>query len=191
MPQPPGAQGAGTALVIITALACFAFGFGFSVLAPAEMVLFLFPILILGALNVWALPEMGAAPTKALERLFFISFLSLPLWPPYLAIVLPGLPWITMVRLTGFPLVFLLLVAVSSSKAFRAEASEPLKADPLVWKAVTIFAIYQTLSVGWSNRYFRQVSIDKLLVSQLSWTAIFFVSAWIFSKPGRLARWTD
>jgi hypothetical protein len=180
--------GAAMALLAVTAILCFAEGYGFSLFAPYRMVPFFFPIGLLGAITIWALPELGTAPTKALERVFFIAYLTFPLWPNYLAIALPGLPWITLVRLTCFPLLFLLLLSVSISQTFRKEAAEPLLGSSLLWKGVAGFSLYMTLSVALSNQ--PQTSLNKLVVSLISWTAIYFAAAYIFNKPGRMERWT-
>jgi hypothetical protein len=157
------------------------------VFAPAQVMLFFFPILFLAAACVWALPETGAAPGWLLERLFFLAFLCVPLWPNYLAIDLPGLPWITLIRLTIFPLSFLLLVSISVSKKFRAELGLALGAVPLLWKGVAAFACYQVFSIALSNSV--MFSINHLISDMTSWTFIFFAGAWVFSKPGRAERW--
>lgn len=183
----PSARWVGITLIAILGLVSFLYGFGFSTFAPYRIVQFVLPILFLGAMTIWALPELGGAPTTLLERVFFLFFLALPLWPNYLAIVLPGLPWITFLRLTGFPLAFLLLLSVSISRQFRKEAGAPLKAVPFLWRGIAAFALYQIFSVTLSNA--PQISIDRLLNSLINWTAIFFVSAWVFSKPGRVERW--
>ena len=182
----PRPRSLGLVLMVALTIACLAYGYAFGMTAPFDMVPFGLPILLLGALSVWALPELGAAPTKAIERFFFVFFLGL-LWPNYLAIALPGLPWITVIRLAGFPLTFLLLYSLSSSRIFRAEAGRTLKAAPVLWMGVATFAIYQTLSIGLSDA--PQMSGQQLIATQISWTAIFFVSAYVFTKPGRVERW--
>jgi hypothetical protein len=176
----------GIALLLAMAVSCLVYGYAFGMMAPYNMVPFGLPILVLGALSVWALPELGAPPTKALERIFFVFFVGL-LWPNYLAIALPGLPWITVIRLTGFPLTFLLLYSLSSSRIFRSDTGRVLSAVPMLWMGVAAFACYQTLSVGLSGA--PQMSGQQLIATQISWTAIFFVSAYVFARPGRMERW--
>ena len=105
-------------LLVLSVLVFFVYGYLFGMFAPQRLVQLGLPLLVLVALNVWALPELGAPPTNAISRLFFIYFLAIPLWPNYLAIALPGLPWITVMRLTSFPLVFLFLYSLSTSLAF-------------------------------------------------------------------------
>lgn len=175
-------------IVLAAAVAafCFVYGFFFSMYAPARMTQFGFPLLGLGAISVWALPELGRAPRKGIERLFFAFFVTVPLWPPYLAIALPGLPWITVARLIGFPLIFLVALGVSASKAFRKDIMEALNAAPLIWKTLVAFALLQLVSVGFSDQ--PNISVNKLLVAQVNWTAMFFAAVYVFRQPGRLER---
>ena len=85
-------------------LFCFIYGFFFAALAPNIVTPLLAPLVVLAFLVVWALPDVNWAPTRSLEWLFFATFIVLIVWPNYLAIALPGLPWITLIRLTSFPL---------------------------------------------------------------------------------------
>jgi hypothetical protein len=183
----PRRRWVGITALLALALVTLPFGYGFSLLAPALMVPFFFPIILLAAICVWALPELDVAPGKLVERFFFMSFLSMPLWPNYLAIDLPGLPWITLIRLTVFPLSFLLLVSISVSKTFRSELSTAVNSVPLVWKGVTAFTCYQIFSIALSNS--PMLSLNHLVSDLTAWTGMFFAAAWVFSKPGRLERW--
>src|SRR3546814_8369629 len=81
---------------------------------------FLVPVIALGLLVIWALPETHWAPTKTLAWLLIAFLIALPLWPNYLAIALPGMPWITLLRIIGAPMILLLLIALSVSAEFRS-----------------------------------------------------------------------
>ena len=80
------------------------YGFLVSIFPVALYLYLAAPIILLAGLVIWALPESESYPAAAIEQLFFAVFLSTVLWPSYLAIDLPGLPWITMVRLWAAPL---------------------------------------------------------------------------------------
>jgi len=168
-------------------LYCILTGFYFALWAPFVLVPFFVPVAVLGGLVIWALPDARRAPTRSLEIFFWIFFAALFTWPNYLAIALSGLPWITMIRLTGFPLVFLLLVCTSTSSDFRSQIARALKETPLLWKFLTAFLLIQAFSIGLSAN--PSVSIQKFIVAQLTWTAVFFVSCYIFLKPGRVQQW--
>ena len=168
---------------------CFILGFAYSLLAPALLPVFAAPIAVLALLVIWVLPDSTKPPVRMLEWLFFAFFVVLVLWPDYLAIALPGLPWITLQRLTVFPMVFLLLLCVSTSAQFRRDMARSIsEARPLA-KLLIAFAVIQFLSIFLSQD--KATSIQKFIVAQTNWTAVFFVAAYLFRKPGRLDRWVQ
>ena len=168
------------------ALFCFVYGFFYAVFAPYLIVIFMTPQMILAGLVIWALPELRRAPTAALSVLFYAFYITLVLWPNYLAFAFPGMPWITMIRLTGFPLAFVLLICLSVSSNFRATLGETLNAVPILWKLVLAFAGIGLVSIAFSHNMSQ--SFQKYLLAQIGWTSIFFVSCYLFLKPGRVER---
>jgi hypothetical protein len=168
-------------------LFCFIYGFFFSVLVPSFFAFLVFPLLIVALLVIWALPDLNWAPTRALEWLFFATLISLVVWPNYLAIAVPGLPWITLLRSTSFPLVLILLICISTSRDFRSELTRSLKHLPAIPTLLAAFVAIQFVSIGLSKDI--STSIQKFIVAQTSWTAMFFAGAFIFLHPGRIGRW--
>jgi hypothetical protein len=167
-------------------LFCLIYGFAFAVLAPFIVTPFAIPILLLLLLIIWAMPD-ATAPVRTMSFFFFAFFIGLIVWPNYISIALPGLPWISVKRLTVFPMVILLLYSVSVSQDFRKTLSEALNSTPLIWKTITAFAVIQTLSIAFSgNTLF---SFSKLVIALTEWTAVFFASCYIFLKPGHAKRW--
>src|SRR5215469_8269742 len=71
-------------------LFCLIYGFFFAAYVPAYFAFFMFPVILLVFLVIWALPDVNWAPTRSLQWLFYATFISL-IWPDYLAIALPGL----------------------------------------------------------------------------------------------------
>lgn len=168
-------------------LFCLFYGFAFALTAPYLILQFAMPVIALGLLAVWALPDSRHAPTNLLQALFFIFFIGLVVWPNYLALSLKGLPWITLIRLSGFPLLFLLLVCVSVSRSFRSDVAGVFNQVPLVWKFFAAFVVLQLLSIALSSNV--AASINKFIIAQVSWTAIFVVSCYVFLKRGRAEIW--
>ena len=72
------------------------YGFWGTVLPPAFIILLIIPFLIFALLVLWLLPDTGDAPERTLKRLLLAFTAVTFLWPNYLAIVLPGLPWLSM-----------------------------------------------------------------------------------------------
>ena len=168
-------------------LICFVSGFFYALTTPYLIRQFAAPILILAMAGVWALPDLKTAPTLLLGKLLFAFLTAALLWPNYLAIVLPGLPWITAVRLIGFPLTFILLICVSVSSDFRNKTLEVMQAIPYMGKLVVGFIGIQVISIAFSNNL--DTSINALIDTQVSWSVIFFASCYVFRRPGSIQTW--
>lgn len=170
----------------LAALLVFAFIYSaaFTLIGRFLLVQFLVPIFVLLGVVVWMLPENDRPPVRALEVLAFAFLVALLCWPDYLAIALPGLPWITLLRLTGFPMAIILLMCVSVSPTFRAEMKMRLSAAPAIWKCVLAFSILALLSIGLSDD--PGFSSNKFAVMLVNWITPFFVGAYVFSLPRRV-----
>jgi len=169
-------------------LFCVIYGFFYAITAPYLIVPLAVPIAVLGLLAIWALPENNTAvPTRAMELSFSALMIGLILWPNYLALALPGLPWITMVRLTAFPMAFFLLVSLSASTHFREQVLDTAKAAPLVFRLMLIFAVDVMITIPFSHHL--TDTINKVIIQQLNWTCVFLVSLYIFRTPGRVERY--
>ncbi len=171
----------------LLAVIMLVYGFYYALTTPWMLVQFMLPLGGMILLVIWMLPEARQPPTTMMERLFFALLVVMFLWPNYLAFAFSGLPWITLIRLTGFPMVLSLLVCISVSKTFRDEISEVIRAAPWLTRAVIAFATIMLLSVAMSQT--AMASVQKLIVGAVNWIAIYFVSAYILSKPGRMMRW--
>jgi len=165
---------------------CFVYGFFYALFTPYLMAAFAVPVAVLAGLTVWALPDMRHPPTRSLTIAFFAFLVGLFMWPNYLALALPGMPWITMIRLTGFPLVTLLLICLSVSKEFRQTLGGALAAIPWLWKLIIAFVVLQFALVAVSSHIMD--SFQKVLIDQVNWTAIFFASCYVFQRPGRVEK---
>jgi hypothetical protein len=168
-------------------LFCVIYGFIFAITAPYLIVPLAGPIAVLGLLAIWALPENNVVPTKAMEFTFAASIIGLVLWPNYLALTLPGLPWITIVRLTGFPMAFFLLISLSMSPTFRHHIAETTNATPLAFRVFLLFTVNEFISIPFTHNFGE--TINKILIMQLNWTCVFLICLYIFRKPGRPERY--
>lgn len=166
---------------------CFVYGFFFALTAPYLIVPFAAPVGILGLLAIWAMPEARTAPVKTLEFFFSAFLVGLILWPNYLALSLPGLPWITMIRLTGFPMAFLLLMSLSISSDFRRRIAEAASGAPLMLDLLLLFSVYTFLTLPFAHGIGE--ALNKTILQQINWTGVFLVSLYLFRTPGRAERY--
>lgn len=176
-------------IVVFVALGVGAFFYSlfFSVLGPFWPTPFAVPLITLLMLIIWALPDRVAPKENAYIPTLFIGFLiALCCWPDYLALSLPGAPWITAVRLTSFPLAMIFLMEISTSKQFRQQLSEILRDSIWITRLVIAFTVIFVLSVGWSAEI--GFSTGRMVKSVTTWTLMFFVAAVVFTKPGRVTQ---
>ncbi len=169
----------------IVALALFGalYGFWLAALPPAFALILLAPVALLMLVVIWVLPDRPAAPTGMMTRFFLAFFIVSIVWPDYLALQLPGLPWISMRRMMLGPMILLLLVSLSTSARFRAAMKTQLAAFPLLWKLMAGFVAIQCASLIFADAMFE--GIKDLVNYQTLWTAPFFVGAWAFADPRR------
>ncbi len=175
--------------ILCTVLLAFAgliYGFAFALFGNILLVPLLTPLVLLLLLVIWALPETDQPPERLLEWLFFAYVIALITWPDYLAIDLPALPWITAIRLTGFPMVAALMLCLSRSPSFRRRLGAVLSGYPYVWKSVVAFAAIALFSIALSDGMGE--SVQKFAIAQVNWTAVFFVSCFAFALHGRVDR---
>lgn len=165
-----------------------AYGAVFAATFPYMLVPMAVPAVLLTAMVIWALPENDNPPLKPVTPLLLAFTGAMYLWPNYLAIALPGLPWLTLLRIIGTPLTLLILVSLSMSPAFRKQLGGVLAADPWVWRFMVIFLVLQVVSIAFSNQ--PGGSIARLFVDFTNWYVIFVVACYAFSRPGVANTWT-
>ncbi len=165
-------------LVLIAAGVSFAV-YGTNILMPVSGLLAVIAMLI-----VWVLPESNNPPLRWMRRLFFGFLVAFLFWPDYLAFDFPGLPWITAMRLFAVPLAATFFISLSVSKTFRAELKAILQPTYLTNRFLLIFIAAAALSVLYSRS--PGDSANKFVVAIMYWFVVFYVSVWVFSKPGTI-----
>jgi hypothetical protein len=175
------------AIFCILAAAAFVYGLAFAYLAPATLTPLVGPIALLSGLVIWLLPPGDYAPTRLIEPIFMAFFVALIIWPNYLAISLPGLPWLTMLRIIGVPLVVILFICISVSTVFRSRLWEVLNTDKaILWLLIAVVVI-QTVTLPLSRDL--GASINRWIIAQTNWTSIFVVSCVVFMRPRFAEYW--
>ncbi|WP_394269978.1 O-antigen ligase family protein [Qipengyuania sp.] len=165
---------------LFAAGAMFAY-LGANVLMPMSGILAALALLV-----VWALPESKNPPLPWIRRLLFGLLIALLFWPDYLAFDLPGLPWITALRMFGVPLAIAFLISLSVSQEFRDSLRERLAVTTWVNRFLIIFSVIAFVSIGLSSDFGQ--SINKFVVAFLNWFIVFYAAVWVFSQPGNATK---
>jgi hypothetical protein len=118
--------------------------------------------------------------------LFFAYIASAILWPNYIALDAPGLPWITMIRLVGAPCMLALLICVSVSPSFREATARSATSIPWLLPLLTAFFVVQFISIAFSDQ--KMSSLNIYIDAQIGLTTAFFASCFIFLRPHRTER---
>ena len=179
----------GWKLALYVALAAFmlAWGYFFALTAPFQIMPMITPFVIVAFLLIWILPSGEHAPTGAMEPLYLGFLGALVLWPNYICVAIPHLPWLTLLRIFAAPLILVTLVSMSVSPSFRRELGQAINSDKILSRMLAGFVVLQTVSLALSDR--PVLSFNRYLVAQMNLTAIFVVSCYLFTKPGFTDRW--
>jgi hypothetical protein len=157
------------------------------VMLPAQLFLvFAAPLGLLLLLVIWALPDVDNAPVRWVYRLLLVYLAVSMIWPAYLALQISGLPWISLQRLSVFPLAILFVLCYSVSAAFRAELSDVFSRAKWPLRLVVMFTLVQLLTIFWSVS--PAYSISYTLRFWLQFTICFFAAAWVFVEADRTRR---
>jgi hypothetical protein len=166
---------------------CFLYGFYFALTAPFLMIPFAVPVLLLAGFAIWALPDAPRAPTFAIEVLFAAYFISRILWPDYLAIAPKGLPWINALRITAFPLLFMLMICLSVSQKLRTTIYETATSIKPMWYMILGLIGIQILTIPISPVIGGATQITVLVLVQNF--MMFFIACAIFRRVEYVERY--
>jgi len=170
-------------VAIVAGLLCLPYGFFYALTTPWLLVPFVVPPTILLLLVIWAAPAAKTIPLVTMERLFFALFIGFVVWPNYLAISLPGLPWITVNRLISTPLTLMFLVSLFVQRPVPERHQSVLSATPGFWKAFLVLMAMEVITLPLSSHFGATISL--LVVHQTTQTMPFFLGCYLFTRPGR------
>lgn len=168
--------------VVVVLIASF-YGLLCSVLPMQLLMVPAVPILILAAICLWMLPdtEVLYPETMAKAMVWYVGLNAI--WPYYVAINLPGLPWVSPQRIAVAVFGVTAMFTLATSRRFRTAINEALLAAPgirrLFWwfTAVTAFS----LLFAYSKLTF---TLNKFIYNQIYWTLMFCVTAFLATRPG-------
>jgi hypothetical protein len=163
------------------------YGFSVVLLPPILLLYFSFPILLLIALVLWAMPDGGRGPV-GLAAFCFMGFnLALVLWPDYMAIQIPGFAWISFRRLWSWFLAGALLLCLAMSSSVRARLRERMAVTRPFWMMVALFFLWQWLTIALSDSAGRSLNIT--LNQAFIWGIPLVAAAYLFDSYKSLRRW--
>ena len=170
-------------------LFCFIYGFFYALTAPYLLLPFTVPIVVLMLLSIWALPDTPHAPLRTLEWLFASVIIARVLWPNYLALQLPGMPWITALRLFGFPMGFILMISLSTSPSFRSDVWQSIRSIPGLSVCFIGLATMNFVTLPLSKE--PAASMQAALLDLIFMVGMILIGSWIARTQGRAKRYVE
>ena len=173
----------GLRLFLLVALAAL-YGVAIAYLPQQLVVLPMIPIVLLLLLALWMLPDRAAFPERTLMAAFTWFVVLYYVWPSYIAIALPGLPWFSAGRLALFVLIVIALYCLSISSVFRRELLVSAQASRVIWALLLVELTTQVLPIFYNQAPFTVAS--KFVNDLIYWIAPFFIGCFVFGRPGRV-----
>ena len=168
------------ALVLLAAL----YGIAVAYLPPQLIVLPMIPIVVMLLLVLWMLPDQATFPKATLGAAFTWFIVLYYVWPAYIAIALPGLPWFSAGRIALLVLMVVALYSVAISRTLRQQMFTVARASRVVGVLFAVTLVAQTLPLLWSSTPFGTLS--KFVNYQMYWTAVLLIGCYLFTAPGRV-----
>ncbi|QYE33202.1 O-antigen ligase family protein (plasmid) [Polymorphobacter sp. PAMC 29334] len=165
-------------------LAC-AYGILVVALPQSLLVGLAVPIVVMLLLCLWMLPDRATFSLIAIERVAQIYFILSIVWPAYIAVALPGLPWLTPTRMALFLLTLLFTYSLSTSGILRTRLMRVVRTTAtfrwcfLLWEGMQVITLPVSRTVG--------ISVRHLLDNQFSLVGMFFLGCILFTQKGRAA----
>lgn len=145
------------------------------------MLLFI-PVFILIAIILWIMPDRPEFPLSGIQIGFTVTFFLMIVWPSYIAVVLPGLPWITPTRLGLLVVTVLFLYSLSTSAKLRRHLALVSRVSPLLWAAFLLWQAAMITSMPFSGAI--SDSLKTFFDNELRLTQVFFVGCVVFAPRG-------
>ncbi len=178
----------GWRLLLVIALVLLAAFYGMltAVLPLTLIVIPAVPILAIGAFCLWLMPDIGGVYESTYSRLIVWCMAIHIVWPPYIALNLPGLPWISPMRIATGVLVLGFLFNLASSSEMRRTAYSSMMAVPAIGRLFWAYWALTAVTLVLSDQV--SVSLTTFANNQIFWTMFFVLATMVARKPGLVSK---
>ena len=166
--------------------AAAAYGLAAVALPPNLLPVLIAPVAVCLLLALWLMPDRGYFPLTIIERASSVLLVLMVVWPVYIAVVLPGLPWLTPTRMALFVVTFFFLYSVSTSGLLRHHLGTVAMSCKPLWIAFLLWIASMFISVPFSHNV--ATTLKVLLDNQMRLIEIFFVGCLVFARRGAPTR---
>ncbi len=179
-------QHAASRLVVVGLVLGFAvvYGLAIAILPQQFMSMLLLPVGLLALLALWMAPDLDSAYDASVRSLYLGLIFVTIVWPYYLALDVPGLPWITAGRLMQILLFTVAGLFFATSARARHEVADTISAVPLAFRLWLLTSIYVVLTMPLSGTE-GFVEGAKLLIATL---IVFLIGCFVFRDDRSVLR---
>lgn len=158
-----------------------------SAILPMQLLMYAAaPILAIAALCLWLLPDRGGVYESYYAKLLTMVVAFHILFPPYIALNFPGLPWISPMRVLVGMLAAAFLFNLASSSQMRNMAFNAVSAVPEINKLFWAFWALTVVTIPLSVDI--PASMTKFFNNQIFWTMMFVLAAFVGRQQGVISR---
>lgn len=162
------------------------YGLMMAYLPTSAMMIPVIPIVVMFLLILWLLPDINIYNDPGMHRWFLIYVSFFIVWPSYIALAIPGIPWISFTRIALFWLMVQFLWAVATSSELRAEMVATAKVSKAGFWFLMLFIFTQIITLPFGEA--PTEAFQRVVNNQIYWTGIFFLSCHLFLEPGSVKR---
>jgi hypothetical protein len=171
--------------VALLFLAAF-YGLMTAVLPVQLLIVPMVPIMFLLGLCLWLMPDVGGLYDDRFELYMWWILGITIIWPGYVALNLPGLPWISPIRVVIGLLTVTFLFNLATSSYARHEVLKSMQAVPALNRLFWIFWLLTTLTLVMLPNF--GAPLAKYMNNQIYWTMMFPVAALVGRREGMIQR---
>ena len=168
--------------LLFAAKLLLAAGYGIAVVLLPQTIMYTLaiPIGVMLLLTLWLLPDRKTFPLGVLKLLYLPLLCLMILWPVYLAIAVPGLPWLTPTRMLLFVVIFFLLYSISTSSALRHHLVTVARSSRAMWLGFCTWQVMMIVTLPLSDQ--TMFSIRRWFDIQTEQTSVFFLGCLLFTR---------
>lgn len=145
-----------------------------------------FPIGVMALLSLWLLPDVDKADNAPFYKLLTAYMFMMVAWPSYVAIAIPGLPWVTPPRLILGVLLISMLTHFPQIAESRRKVVELLGYDKLAFRLYMLFLFMELVVVPLAISPIDVVSYE-VMQGVLDLSAM-IAAAWLFADVRKVPR---
>ncbi|MEI6486035.1 MAG: hypothetical protein WCO11_07185 [Sphingomonadales bacterium] len=138
-----------------------------------------FPIGVMALLTLWMLPDVDKPDNPPFWKLLSIYMFMMVAWPTYVAIAIPGLPWVTPPRLVLAVMLIIMLTHFPQVAEARRKVMAVVGHDVWAFRLYLVYMVMEVIVLPLSPAPLDAVSYE-VMQGVLDLSAM-IVAAWLFA----------